>query len=153
MTVSHSPRQHLSTTARLAAVLLWGLASGLAAHAAPSCDAQQFSKVQEQLARVASWDRFAQLYENAGACDRAEQTRAFTQAVARLSARPGGVSQLDAAVRKRSWLKPVVLRHLRSGAVGREDSRKIVANVERACPQRKQTQLCRDVRITLRGKK
>ncbi|WP_353233511.1 hypothetical protein [Diaphorobacter ruginosibacter] len=124
------------------------------AHAVETCTAQKSARVQEQLKRIASWDRFARLYEQSGDCDKSGQSRAFSRTVAQLAAQPGGVIRLDAAIRKRPWLKPVALRHLRSGVVSREESRQIIANADRTCPRAgRQTALCREVRAALRPRK
>ena len=81
-------------------------------------------------------------------CDcRAQLERSLSE----IGAQPKGVVDLSIAVRKEPWLRPTVLRHLRSDAIAQEDADKIIVNVREACPSSaaSQSDLCREVKRAL----
>ena len=124
------------------------LAHGDLAHAAGKCSSESAKSAEERLSSIDAWPCFAAFYKRAGDCDTSALSYAFTQAIVKLAGQSNGIADLSAVLRGDPWLRDVVLRHLRSEAIARDDADRIIANARETCPV-SGASICSEIRQAL----
>lgn len=134
----------------LAIVIYSFFCTGLARAQTTQCPSSKAKVAEESIDQIETWAQAIQfLQENRGCLNSGGVSYGYSDRLAELLSKPGGVKSMWSETEKHTWFRAVVNKRMQSEAISMDTSNAILGNLKSQCPSDAQ-KFCRNLRVKIK---